>query len=229
MAITNEEKALGSFTGRLLREHFGKGPGGVYATIAPPYITVYIKDFLAPMEHKLLDNEQSKYVQKIRDMLMPTLEEEVRAYISVHLSMEMQEFYYDWNLNSHSGILVGITDTDHDHTACSYSGQKEIHSEIIEISQNIQKAPDEIFSCMPNPRTLLVTRHQILIAVEKELIQQGFAEQLTIAKRNLEKRRLSEHNDKLQAYLSADIEEAFVSWNYPEDKSVQVFIIKPHK
>ncbi len=43
--------------GRLLRENFGRGPGGVFTVISPPFVTVYFKSFLLPLEKALLDKE----------------------------------------------------------------------------------------------------------------------------------------------------------------------------
>ncbi|WP_456271065.1 hypothetical protein [Bacillus sp. AK031] len=85
--------------------------------------------------------------------------------------------------------------------------------------------PGEITSCLLNPRTIILIRNQILVAIEKELIHLGFPESLTIAKRNLEKRILLEHKDRLEIFLNAKIENTFVSWDFNLDKSVLVMII----
>ncbi|WP_102261105.1 DUF2294 domain-containing protein [Mesobacillus jeotgali] len=228
MDLKNKEKELGSYIGRILREHFGKGPGSVFATISPPYITMYIKDFLSPMESKLMTNEQSKYVEKIRDMLMDTLTEEIKVFMRINLGLDLSEFYYDWNLDSHSGMFIGVTANEPGDHDCSYKNQEDVHDEIIKVSIKAEKPPGDIYSCMLNSRTLVIVRNKILIAVEKEMIKTGFSEALTIAKRNLEKRLLLEHTDQLQTYLDANLENAFVSWNFDSDKSMMVLIIKPN-
>ncbi len=46
---------ISSFTGRLLREKFGKGPTSVFVAINNPYITIYLRDFLAPIERVLFE------------------------------------------------------------------------------------------------------------------------------------------------------------------------------
>ncbi|TFE02327.1 Na-translocating system protein MpsC family protein [Jeotgalibacillus salarius] len=227
MDIKKIEKDLGSFVGKLLRDHFGKGPGAVFATIAPPYITIYIKDFLSPMENKLLDNKQSKSVEKIRDMLMPALIDEIKTYVNMCADLDIIEFHYDWNLDSQSGMFIGIT-SQSDQRNEPYQNQEEVHSEIIKVSAKAEKAPGEVYSYLLNPRTLIVIRHQILIAVEKEMIQLGFYETLTLVKRNLEKRLLNEHKEQLQEHLDADIENAFASWDFDLDKGIFLIILKPN-
>jgi uncharacterized protein YbcI len=230
MDLRKKEIELASYTGMVLREHFGKGPGSVFATISAPYITIYIKEFMTTMENKLIDNDQSKYVQKIRDMLMEKLIVDIKAYVHMNTGFEIKEFYYDWNLDSHSGIFIGVMPHENYETEnCSYDNQDAVHEEIIKVSQKAEKIPGEVSSCMLNPRTIILIRNQILVAIEKELIHLGFPESLTIAKRNLEKRILLEHKDRLESYLNANIENTFVSWDFNLDKSVLVMIIKPHK
>lgn len=227
MALNIKEKELGSYIGKILRDHFGKGPGSVFAAISYPYVTVYIKDFLTPMEHKLLDSEQEKYVQKIRDMLMETLIEEIKAYIKLNIDIELSEFYYDWNLSTHTGMFAGIA-SDSKENSITYLNQLDVHDEMIEISIKAQKAPVNVYSCQLNPRTLIVVRSGILTSIEKEIIKIGYPEILVLAKRNLEKGIIDEHKRQLQSLLKADFENTFTSWDFDRDKSVFLFILKPY-
>ncbi|WP_241680297.1 Na-translocating system protein MpsC family protein [Metabacillus mangrovi] len=227
MALNTKEKELGSYIGKLLRDHFGKGPGSVFAAISHPYVTVYIKDFLTPMENKLLDSEQDKYVQKIRDMLMEKLIEEIKAYIKLNIDIEIEEFYYDWNLSTHTGMFTGIA-ADSLEDSSTYPNQQDVHNEIIKVSIKAEKAPGNVYSSLLNPRTLIVVRKRILTSIEKEIIQLGYPEILTLAKRNLEKGLIDEHKNQLQSFLDADFEDIFASWDFDRDKSVFLFILKPN-
>ncbi|MED1205963.1 Na-translocating system protein MpsC family protein [Heyndrickxia acidicola] len=228
MELKRKEKELGSFIGRLLREHYGKGPGSVFATISHPYIAVYIRDFMSPIENKLLSTEQGKHVQKIRDMMMPTITEEIKTYIKLNIDMEISDFYYDWNLDSHSGMLLGIAADLNEKNGSEYPGQAGVDHEIYELSREAEKAPRSIFSQLLNSRTLVITRDKILIAVEKELIHLGFHEALRLSKRNLEKRLLQKHKDQIETCLHAEVENSFVAWNFEKDKSVILLILKPN-
>ncbi|WP_026696129.1 DUF2294 domain-containing protein [Peribacillus kribbensis] len=229
MIIRSREKELGSYIGRLLRENFGKGPGSVYATIAKPYITIYIKDFLTPVESRLMNRDQDTYVQKIRDMLMETLIEDIKAYISEHFGLKLKEFYYDWNLSTQSGMFIGIgeenTPNDSDY---SYTDQDSVHSVISKVSMEAEKSPEKVSSFLINPRTLLIIRDKILVSIEKELISLNFQETLIVAKRKLEKRLLLKHKPAFENYLKAKIENAFVTWDFELDQSSTIFILKPN-
>ncbi|WP_409299988.1 DUF2294 domain-containing protein [Peribacillus sp. SCS-155] len=228
MVFNHKEREIGSYIGRLLRENFGKGPGSVYATVAYPFITIYIKDFITPMEQRLLDQgDNIAYVQKIRDMLMETLIPEIKIYIKMRLGVEIKEFYYDWNLHTSSGMFVAVTPENHTSLSAFYQNQENVHHEIISMSEEAQKTPGKICSYLLNPRTLLIIRKKILIRIEMELISLGYNETLTIAKRRLEKKLLHSHKENLEIYLGARVENFFVAWNFEEDKSGIVIILQP--
>ncbi|WP_409304026.1 DUF2294 domain-containing protein [Peribacillus sp. SCS-155] len=227
MENSKSEKELASFIARTLRENFGRGPDSVFVSITPPFVTVYFTNFLSPMEKTLLQKRGVVFVQETRDFLMETLIEEMKAYIKVNVGMEIQEFYYDWNLDSRSGMFVGISETTRTAFEASYSNQDKIHNEISNFTAEIQKRPDKIFSYLINPRTILIIREGIFISIEKELIQLGFHEQLRISKRNLEKRVLHQHRENFEKYLHAQLTDILVDWDFDRDKSSILFIFKP--
>ncbi|CAH0343942.1 Na-translocating system protein MpsC family protein [Bacillus sp. CECT 9360] len=225
----DREKELGSYIGRLLRENFGRGPESVFASINKPFITVYITNFLSPMEKALVNQEQSIYVEKTRDMLMETLIEEIKAYIKIHIGMDIEEFYYDWNLDSPSGMFVAISAKNNQSIIDSYENQDEIHNEIAIVSKEAEKQPDTIYSYFINSRTLLIIRTGFLVNIEKELIKLGFQDTLRVTKRNLEKRLIHEHRHNFEAYLDAQLTDFFVDWDFERDRSSIIFILKPNK
>jgi uncharacterized protein YbcI len=223
------EKELSSYIGRLLRENFGRGPGSVFASITKPYITIYITNFLSPMEKALVNQEQSIYVEKTRDMLMESLIEEIKSYIKLQVGMDIQEFYYDWNLDSHSGMFVGISSENGQPYKSPYKNQKLVHNEIAAVSKEAEKQPETIDSYLINPRTLLIIRNGFLVNIEKELNKLGFRDILRVTKRNLEKRLIHEHRNHFETDLEAQLTDFFVDWDFEKDKSCIIFILKPNK
>lgn len=67
------ESIISGFTASILREHFGKGPSSVYVTIYKSFVCIQVRDFLAPMERILLDQNEKNRVLKTRDLLMVEL------------------------------------------------------------------------------------------------------------------------------------------------------------
>ncbi|MFT9599518.1 Na-translocating system protein MpsC family protein [Mesobacillus sp.] len=226
MEVAMLEKEISGYIGKLLRENFGRGPGNVFCTVSKPFVSIYITNFLSPMENTLLTNQQSVYVQKTRDLMMDTLEEEIKSYIELNTKDKIKEFYYDWNLDEKTGMLLFIFDKDQPYNFDSYDNKKLVEKETIELSMEIQKAPEETHSKLLNERTLIIVRQGILISLEKEFIQLGFQETLKIAKRNLEKKVITQHQSSYERYLNAKITDYFVDWNFDKDKSYTLFILK---
>ncbi|GAM13498.1 DUF2294 domain-containing protein [Mesobacillus selenatarsenatis] len=227
MEVAMLEKEISGYIGKLLRENFGRGPGNVFCTISKPFVSIYITNFLSPMENTLLTNQQSVYVQKTRDLMMDTLEEEIKSYIELNTKDKIKEFYYDWNLDEKSGMLLFIFEKDQPYNFDSYDNKNLVEQETIELSMEIQKAPEETHSKLLNERTLIIVRHGILISLEKEFIQLGFQETLMIAKRKLEKKVITQHQSSYERYLNAKVTDYFVDWNFDKDKSYTLFILKP--
>ncbi|MCM3575107.1 MULTISPECIES: Na-translocating system protein MpsC family protein [Mesobacillus] len=227
MEVAMLEKEISGYIGRMLRENFGRGPSNVFCTISKPFVSIYITNFLSPMENTLLTNHQSVYVQKTRDLMMETLEEEIKSYIELNTKDKIKEFYYDWNLDEKSGMLLFIFEKDQPYIFDVYDNKNLVEEETIELSMEIQKAPEETHSKLLNERTLIIVRHGILISLEKEFIQLGFQETLKIAKRKLEKKVITQHQSSYERYLNAKITDYFVDWNFDKDKSYTLFILKP--
>ncbi|RSD25421.1 DUF2294 domain-containing protein [Mesobacillus subterraneus] len=227
MEVELLEKEISGYIGRLLRENFGRGPGNVFCTISRPFACIYITNFLSPMENTLISNQQSVYVQKTRDLMMETLEEEIKSYIETNTKDKIKEFYYDWNLDDKSGMFLFIFENDRPYDFVPYTHQEHVEQETVQLSMEIQKAPEVLYSKLLNERTLIIVRHGILISLEKEFIQLGFQETLKIAKRNLEKKMIEKHKQAYEAYLHAKITDYFIDWNFDQDKSYTLFILRP--
>jgi len=220
---------MASHTGRLLREAFGKGPQFIHVSIRRPFVVFYMRGLLSPTEKILLEQDQVFTIQQTRDLLMKTLIPEIKAYTSLVAGMNLREFYYDWGLHNHSGVFVGIEADNGDLETIrheDYVGKEELHQEINNISHQVQKIPEELYSCMINDRTLLVVRNGILIRIEKELIRLGNEERLKLAKRNLEKRHMH-NNNHFERILNAKIIDVFADWDFQLDKSIFVFVLHP--
>lgn len=229
--VKQSQNEIASYVGRLLRDAFGKGPQSVFVSINRPYIVIYLRNFLSPTEKILLRQDQLHSIQHTRDLVMRSLIPEIKAYLLIHTGMKICEFYYDWALHNQSGVFVGIeSDDDYNFTASiheEYLGREALHQKVEQISHQIHKSPEDIYSCMINERTLLVIRKGILISIGKEFIRLGFEESLKIAERNLEKRHLHSNNTHFQHILNSGITDVFTDCDFHLDKGIIVFILNP--
>ncbi|MCP3031904.1 DUF2294 domain-containing protein [Halobacillus sp. A1] len=220
---------IASYTGKLFRDNFGKGPSSVYVSIEHPFITIYLSDFLAPMERVLVGQKNFMKVEETRDFLMQELLPEIKATLRVTADIDVENIYYDWSLRNKSGILVAVIKEENSEKQIGdlsdYPKKDEVHNEIIRVSKLAEKAPEKVESIYLNSRTLLVDRKGILVRIEKELINSGFSEQLRLSKRQLEKRLLDP--TVFETILGTQIQDIFVDWDFSLDKSYIIFILKP--
>ncbi|WP_101843587.1 DUF2294 domain-containing protein [Halobacillus sp. Marseille-P3879] len=231
MEKNSVQAEVASYTGKLFRDNFGKGPSSVYVSIEHPFITIYLSDFLAPMEKVLVGQKNIMKVEETRDLLMKELIPEIKATLRVTADINVENIYYDWSLNNRSGILVGVVKEDRKEedflSLADYPKKDKVHDEIIKVSEQAEKVPERVDSLLLNSRTLVVDRKGILVRIEKELINSGFSEQLRLSKRQLEKRLLDP--SVFEAILETKIQDIFVDWDFALDKSYIILILKPNK
>lgn len=227
--INKTRTELASYIGKLLRDYYGKGPESVYVSINETAITIYLRQFISPMEKALIMQNKEDVVQETRDILMTSLIPEMKATIKIMTGMEIEEFYFDWGMDNFSGIMTGITSDKSSLThltEMNFPGKAELHEEINVISNHAEKVPAETLSFQLNERTVVVIRNGILVNIERELIRMGQRELLRLAKRRLEK-RLLHNNNRFDSILNSEVIDIFVDWNFDHDRSVIVFILNP--
>ncbi|WP_281974485.1 Na-translocating system protein MpsC family protein [Halobacillus litoralis] len=220
------QSEMSSYVGKLLRDHFGKGPSSVFVSLEAPYLTIYLKDFLAPMERVLVGQKNHNKVEETRDLMMRELIPDIKATFRASVGIEVESIYYDWSFPNKSGILIGIVKSDQQSPNLkSYDPGSTLYEEVEKVSEQAEKAPESINSYLLNDRTLLIVRSGILVAIEKELIDSGYEEPLKISKRRLEKRLLSRAS--FEKILGKPIEDTFVDWDFQNDRSYIVFLLRP--
>jgi uncharacterized protein YbcI len=224
------QSEIGSFISTLLRETFGKGPTSVYVAIGRPFITIHLRGFLTPTETVLLKQNEPNRVLKIRDLLMTDLMPEIKLALWKISEFDVKEIYADWNLENKSGMIIAILDEEPAENSLEWPAdvnEKAFHKELVHASVKAQKEPGAVEVYWLNDRTILARRVEILVAIEKELIKNGFAEELKLAKRPLERKVLAEV--QLEAVVKRKITDTFVEWNFDTDKAYTVFILEPKK
>ncbi|WP_339148706.1 MULTISPECIES: Na-translocating system protein MpsC family protein [unclassified Sutcliffiella] len=229
MEVKVQQSELSSEIGRLLRKHFGKGPESIFVTIASPYVIIYLRQFLSPIENMLLEDDHTLTVEEIRDKMMRKLNNKIIETIHSVTGLPIKEFYYDWSFQNGSGLLVGVVEKAEKFFEYNYPNRCEVETLVAKISAEAEKHPDVTYSHMLNERTFVVIREGILVKIEEQLIELGFEEALTLAKRKLEKKLLFQEKALFQYHLQKDITEIFVSWDFILDKSIIVFILSPKK
>ncbi|WP_409296841.1 Na-translocating system protein MpsC family protein [Peribacillus sp. SCS-26] len=228
MDIKEQQTKLANNFGKLLRDKFGKGPHSIHSVVASPFVLIYVRGFISPMEQILLDQDQEITVKTTREFLMKTIDPEIRGQIKGITDMDIQHIYYDWNLQKETGVFLAVNADFHQQLKNEYRGKEQVHEEIKLISEQAEKAPTSISSYMISPRALIIKRTGILVPIEKQLVSLGFHETLRVAKRQLEGDMLS-NNTHFSEILGAAILDSFVDWDFALDNSFIILMLKPNE
>lgn len=222
------QSEIGGYISTLLRSHFGKGPTSVFVTVKKPFITIHLRGFITPMETVLLKKNERRRVLETRDLMINELKGEIEENLRRIADLNIQEFYADWNLDSETGILIGVTPDEVQEKDFEWPGdirKEALESNVAIASERAEKNPGSIDSYWLNDRTLLVKRKEILVGIELALIAEGYTEILKLSKRPLERRLLYETQP--EKILGRPITEIFLDWNFAEDIGYIVFMMKP--
>lgn len=218
------EDLISAFTGKMLRDRFGKGPESIYVSMDEHCMVLHIRNFIGPVEKFLLSQQEEKSLRHIRELLMKSLLPELKEYLKNEAGFEPSELYYDWGWHNASGMILALSPGGRYHGQ-RYEGEEEVHSQVIGVSRQVQKEPDRIHSWWLNRRTLVVIREGILIPLELELIALGYEDVLKTTKRKLEKRYL-EHETGFSVLFGKEMTDFYVDWNFESDRSVIVYTFR---
>ncbi|AIQ65611.1 hypothetical protein PSTEL_23380 [Paenibacillus stellifer] len=214
---------LSNYTGRLLRERFGRGPESVYASIGKHCVAMHIRNFMGPVERFLLGKEEEQAFRYTRELLMKSLLPELSSYLKDELDFDAGEIFYDWGIHNASGMIVALAEGC-EASADSYARQEEVHAEINEVSSKVHKLPNLTSSWWINPRMLIIRREGILIPLEKELLELGYENTLRTTKRKMEKRYLE--MTTVASLLGKELSDIYVDWDFNKDTSVIAYTFK---
>ncbi|ASS65546.1 MULTISPECIES: Na-translocating system protein MpsC family protein [unclassified Paenibacillus] len=214
---------LTSQMGKLLRDRFGKGPESIFVSSNEVCVTMHFRQFVSVVEKIMLQQNKDEAVREMRQLVMDLLLPDFKALVQESLDLEIMDVYYDWNLDNHSGIMVGLVDsTKFEAHQEKYRGKPYIHESVRRISEEAEKLPDKLYSFWTNPRTLIVFRSGILIKLEKELLRAGYEPALRVAKRSLEKSMLLTEVDMNRA-VGRTPDGLYLDWKFDKDQSIIVY------
>jgi uncharacterized protein YbcI len=177
------------------------------------------------MEEILLKQKQRKTVDDARTLIMEHLLEEIKGVVQVSISVEVREYYHDWNFPNNSGIIIFVLEEELTEDALEVQvDSASLEREVARISMLVQKVPDQIHIFPISPTVIVVERKGILVQIEKALISKGFQQELKFTKDELEKEYF--HRDgNFEALFQKSVKDIFVDWNFKEDKSLMAFIL----
>ncbi|WP_134702089.1 Na-translocating system protein MpsC family protein [Ammoniphilus sp. YIM 78166] len=219
---------ISSFTSKLLRKNFGRGPESCQAFLNERFLIFYIQGFLSPMETILLEHSNADNIDISRSIVMNSVLAQLKGILELEFEQDILEFYHDWNYNKNTGMITVVFEepvTSGDELMILFPERSSLILETERITAMVQKIPDMTEAYRISPKLFLVMRKGILIPLEKALIAKGFHQTLLVTKDDLEK-AYCYNEGRFEEILKQPIADIFLDWNLNEDKSVMCFVLK---
>lgn len=222
-----EAQLIAAYTGKALRDHFGKGPVNIHVSYKRPFLIMYVKDFLGPIENVLLQQNEEQRIAKSREFIMDEFCPRIQPDIEDMINGKIKEWYFDWNLKAHSGMIWAVMDEElpKKDSWPGHLSPRAFERKIVNLSIKGQKEPEYTRTYWIDERSIMVYRFGVFVEIEKELIKAGFEEQLKIDKRPMERRLFSEEH--MQPILQRKITDVFTDWDFNDDKGYMVLALEP--
>lgn len=221
------QSQISAYAVKFLKEHFGESPYEIEVKFQKPFLLIHLQGFLLAPEELLISRRESKLVLESRDLLMNSLKKDFLEGLSSFAEFQASNLFFDWNLEKQSGFLLAVADdskVESDFSSPSNVDEEPI-KEIIEMNSTLsQKKPEETDLFWLSSSILLIRRKGIMVDIEKRLIKNGVSEELRMAKRPLEYRITKFFN--LDYFLPSPVEEILVDWDFYQDISYMVLILK---
>lgn len=223
-------KHISGYTGKLLRQKFGRGPEYCQASARHHFLVLSVQGFLSPMEEVLLRLGHQVTVATARQAVMTSLLEEMKGVIQSTLDADVTGFYSDWNLPNNNGLIVALIEPPLTEGDREEAGDKDpvfslLEQEVSRLSALVEKVPERIRVYCIHSKMFIVIREGILVPIEKALVQKGFRNELLIAKEELEKSYF--HRDgEFDKLFGRPVQDIFIDWSLTNDNSLICFVLK---
>jgi uncharacterized protein YbcI len=223
-------KHVSSYTSKLLRKKFGRGPESCHASFGHHFFVLLIRGFISPMEEVLLEQGQRDTVEHSRSLIVDSILPELKGVLEITFRFEIKEFYNDWNFPNNTGVIIGVILNESLEFAkksdnSAFQERAPFEEEVNRVSRIVEKVPDRLETFLITSKMILVMRTGILIKIEKALVEKGYERILSVTKNELEK-RYYHNNGRFNDILSRAVTDIFIDWNFKLDKSLMCFVLK---
>lgn len=224
---SSHRTAIENYIAWAAEEQFGLTSVSVKVAVEPPFVLIHFSHFLLPTEEILLKQKEAQRLMETRKLLMEGLKADLKVELEKILKQRIVEVYADWNLDRETGMLIAVTDGNERSVTFPWpedTRKQALREQVIRLSKKTEKEPDALGIYKVDENAILIERTGMMVDIEKELIKNGSAKELRLAKRPLDHRLLDALN--AEAILDQEISELFVDWDFNQDKSYIILLLK---
>jgi len=220
------EQTLSAYIGRLYKDISGRGPENVYVAFGDRSYVVYIKNYIMPYERIIQEDGDKELLNKVIQISTKNINSQIVRYIEFITDVSTDEIYYDWNLETGSRLLVGVSNRKYDiypTAASNYFGEQLLNKEIIKMGHFTDSIPETVTSYCLNSKFFVFERNGGMTRLEKEMESNGHGDVVKNTKRQIEKEYIR-NNFCVKNILDTESMDIFIDWNFKKDKSLVVLV-----
>ncbi|MFD1735039.1 Na-translocating system protein MpsC family protein [Bacillus salitolerans] len=215
---------LSSTFSKILKQRFGKGPETCAVTYHSKRVTVYVRNFITPAEEVLVDSGQMNLAINFRNAVMDRVAKEFIREAMVSLDISLDSYYYDWDYENNTGVMLLQSSTDKYFNEASAIRGK-IFNQIMFVSSEVHKVPKRLDLIRLNQNIVVVECKGIMLQVEKVLYQKGHLDILQERSREIKDRYL-EYKNVFASIFERDVLSIYMAWDYAEDSCYIFFYLQ---
>ncbi|WP_022795117.1 Na-translocating system protein MpsC family protein [Marinococcus halotolerans] len=225
MEVNKIQYSIAGYVGRKLRDYLGKGPTSTYVSIAPPYVIIQLEGMLAPVEEMLTIDKKEVKVERLRYLFMKKIELEFCRQVNDMADCRVENVYFDWNLGNRTGLIMAVIETDYTQTPTWPKPMVNLEleqclSEMGKEVENIETVTETAHWL--NERTLIVERTFQLSALERELFDRDYSEELKKVRKALGEQGVKKCN--IEEAAGRKVEDVFMITTYKKMKNYLILL-----
>ncbi len=198
----------------------------MYVAFGDRCYVVYIKNYITPYEKIIQQEGDKELLYKVMQVTIKNLNAQIVKYTEFITGISTDEVFYDWNIETGSRVLVGISNQKYDVGSVvrsDYYGEQQLSKELIKLGHLADSIPEKITSVCLNSKFYIFERGGGTSRLEREMELSGYGDVIKNKKRQIEKQYLN-NNLYIKNVFDMGGVETFIDWNFHNNKSIVVLV-----
>ncbi|MBD8070857.1 Na-translocating system protein MpsC family protein [Bacillus sp. PS06] len=210
-----ELTALSSYTSKIIKKKFGKGPENCFTQISDQFIVIHLKKYITPIEEALISEGKIQVAESIRNTVMKDIYHSLNDMLMSTFGKRVEAFYTDWNYLNNTGVILGEWE-EQTYSNAEPGLELKVESEFRLYGDQLVQQIKEVDLDQLSQNMYVVKCKADLMPIEKLLLKKGLVE--LMKEREKEIRQFYHSQTKsLTSIFKKEIEQLFLFWNYEKE------------
>ncbi|MBU9714041.1 Na-translocating system protein MpsC family protein [Evansella tamaricis] len=221
---------ISSQISKQLKKSFGKGPESCYCVINKQLkmLVVQVRHFLTPAEEVLVGKNELNLALSYRSVIIKAILEESLEDISDMAGFQIQSFFYDWNYEKNTGVLLMLGEKEDEIQRKSLwksMNCSSLEKVVEEVFFRYHKVPRKVQTFEIHPNSMLVQCDDVHLPIENTLLKKGHGD-LLMEHCITMRQHLYEYKINFENVLQRRISDMYFLRDAMKDKGYLIFFLK---